>query len=165
MAEDFGVSMTPVRDCLNRLVGERLVELKPGEGYRVSRLTEKYLRDMLGLNQLLLVNAVSSGRPDSMQPPRRNRRAAFADLVGTTFVDLVQWSENSALIESVKDLNDRLHAIYRLDCEIISDGAEEIDSIIGMAREGGARLAAAICDFHRKRRSEAPRFIALLNAG
>ena len=32
LADELGVSMTPVRDCLNRLVGERLVDMKPGEG-------------------------------------------------------------------------------------------------------------------------------------
>jgi len=41
LADELGVSVTPVRDSLNRLVGERLVELWPGEGYRVARISER----------------------------------------------------------------------------------------------------------------------------
>jgi DNA-binding GntR family transcriptional regulator len=32
LADEIGVSMTPVRDCLNRLVGEGLVDMQPGDG-------------------------------------------------------------------------------------------------------------------------------------
>src|SRR5690606_41883406 len=54
LADELGVSMTPIRDCLNRLVGERLVNMNPGEGYRVPRLSEKAYRDMLCVNAALL---------------------------------------------------------------------------------------------------------------
>ena len=61
LADELGVSMTPVRDCLNRLVGERLVDMKPGEGYRVPRISEKALRDMLAVNAALLELALVDG--------------------------------------------------------------------------------------------------------
>src|SRR3546814_12685064 len=35
LATELGVSMTPVRDSLNRLAGERLVHSSPGEGFQV----------------------------------------------------------------------------------------------------------------------------------
>ncbi len=57
LAEDFGVSMTPVRDSLNQLVGEGLVDLTPGEGFRVPSLTEQRLRDLLDVNAVLLETA------------------------------------------------------------------------------------------------------------
>ncbi|MAB44245.1 MAG: transcriptional regulator, partial [Sphingomonadaceae bacterium] len=57
LADDFGVSMTPVRDSLNQLVGEGLVDLTPGEGFRVPLLTEQALRDILQVNALLLEQA------------------------------------------------------------------------------------------------------------
>lgn len=58
LADELGVSVTPVRDSLNRLVGERLVELWPGEGYRVARMGERQLRDLLMFNRDLLSKAV-----------------------------------------------------------------------------------------------------------
>ncbi|KAK0358555.1 hypothetical protein LTR94_034936, partial [Friedmanniomyces endolithicus] len=38
LTDQFGASATPVRDALNRLVGERLVVLLPGGGFRVRPL-------------------------------------------------------------------------------------------------------------------------------
>src|SRR3989344_3702170 len=35
LADDLGVSMTPVRDSLYRLNGERMVDFTPGEGFHV----------------------------------------------------------------------------------------------------------------------------------
>ena len=57
LADDFGVSMTPVRDSLNQLVGEGLVDLTPGDGFRVPVLTEQGLRDVLRVNAVLLETA------------------------------------------------------------------------------------------------------------
>lgn len=36
LAADLGVSITPVRDSLNRLTGERLIVSQPGDGFHVS---------------------------------------------------------------------------------------------------------------------------------
>src|SRR3546814_2577536 len=44
LATELGVSMTPVRDSLNRLAGERLVHSSPGEGFQVPLLSETELR-------------------------------------------------------------------------------------------------------------------------
>ena len=49
LADDFGVSMTPVRDSLYRLNGERMVDFTPGEGFHVHRMTETEFRALLEL--------------------------------------------------------------------------------------------------------------------
>ncbi|MBD3774941.1 MAG: GntR family transcriptional regulator, partial [Rhodobacteraceae bacterium] len=69
LADDFGVSMTPVRDCLNRLAGEGLVDMRPGHGYHVPSLTEKELRDLLQSSAALLDFAVTCERPDIRPAP------------------------------------------------------------------------------------------------
>ncbi|MGD9812804.1 MAG: GntR family transcriptional regulator, partial [Sphingobium sp.] len=43
LAKELGVSITPVRDSLNRLAGERLVHASRGEGYQVPLLDETEL--------------------------------------------------------------------------------------------------------------------------
>ena len=58
LAGELGVSMTPVRDVLHRLVGERLVEASSGEGFHVPRLSESELRDLYEWNAALLSMAV-----------------------------------------------------------------------------------------------------------
>ena len=49
LAADLGVSKSPVRDSLNRLTGERMVDFEPGYGFHVPRLDETQLRDIFGL--------------------------------------------------------------------------------------------------------------------
>src|SRR3546814_17038900 len=58
LADEIGVSITPVRDALNRLAGERLVDFIAGEGFRVPLYSEAELRDLFGLYILLLLAAV-----------------------------------------------------------------------------------------------------------
>src|SRR3546814_19229888 len=58
LADEIGVSITPVRDALNRLAGERMVDFIAGEGFRVPLYSEAELRDLFGLNRLLLLAAV-----------------------------------------------------------------------------------------------------------
>jgi DNA-binding GntR family transcriptional regulator len=58
IAEDFGVSVTPVREALQMLDQEGLVITKPRSGFFVTHLTLKQLMDWLDLRGILEVGAV-----------------------------------------------------------------------------------------------------------
>jgi DNA-binding GntR family transcriptional regulator len=58
LAEDFGVSVTPVREALQMLDQEGLVITKPRSGSFVTHLTLKQLLDWLDLREILEVGAV-----------------------------------------------------------------------------------------------------------
>ncbi|MCC7130475.1 MAG: hypothetical protein B6D39_04425 [Anaerolineae bacterium UTCFX2] len=58
LAGRYQTSVTPVRDALQMLGQEELVQIKPRSGYFVARLTLKKLRDMLQLRKILEVSAV-----------------------------------------------------------------------------------------------------------
>src|SRR3546814_1310319 len=62
IAEARSVSVTPVRDSLYRLTGERMVDFTHGESFHVHRLTETALRDMLEFNLILLLAAIATAR-------------------------------------------------------------------------------------------------------
>eukprot|EP01136_Pigoraptor_vietnamica_P040924 Opistho-1_new@13306 len=47
-------SITPIRDALHRLTGERLVEAPNHNGFRAQSLNEKALRDLYGWNWQML---------------------------------------------------------------------------------------------------------------
>src|SRR3546814_18715981 len=57
LAEDLGVSVTPVRDSLYRLNGARMDDFAPGEGFHVHRLTEPEFRNLPALNHILILEA------------------------------------------------------------------------------------------------------------
>jgi DNA-binding GntR family transcriptional regulator len=54
IGEELNASITPVRDALHRLVGERMVEAPRNDGFRVPAPTEAELRDLYGWNCRLL---------------------------------------------------------------------------------------------------------------
>src|SRR3546814_10889416 len=59
-ADQRGVSVTPVRDCLYRLAGERMVDFTHGDGFHAHRLSETEYRDMLDLHLILLLAALAT---------------------------------------------------------------------------------------------------------
>jgi DNA-binding GntR family transcriptional regulator len=58
LAEDYGVSNTPVREALQMLRQEELVSIKPHSGYFVTQITLRQLRDLLQMREILEVAAV-----------------------------------------------------------------------------------------------------------
>ncbi|MGA1809513.1 GntR family transcriptional regulator [Sphingobium sp. WW5] len=61
----FGASATPVRDALNRLVGERLVVLLPGGGFRVRSLDADRLAGLYRWHGHLIQFALERPLPES----------------------------------------------------------------------------------------------------
>jgi DNA-binding GntR family transcriptional regulator len=58
LADQLGISRTPVRDALLRLQAERLVEIQPQHGSFVFRYDAGQLRSILGLREVLEVGAL-----------------------------------------------------------------------------------------------------------
>lgn len=53
LAERYGVSPVPVREALQQLQGEGLVDIEPNRGARVRRIDAKFLIDLFEIRQLL----------------------------------------------------------------------------------------------------------------
>lgn len=58
IADEYNTSVTPVRDALQMLSHEDLVEIKPRSGYFVKSITLKQLRDLLDVRRILELTAV-----------------------------------------------------------------------------------------------------------
>ena len=116
LADDFGVSMTPVRDSLNQLVGEGLVDLTPGEGFRVPLLTEQALRDILQVNALLLEQAPDNDHKSlTINEGSNDTRGAYADRLARAFRDIAASSGNRFRVHLVERISDRLHPLRELE--------------------------------------------------
>lgn len=57
LARDLGVSRTPLREALNRLVAERLVEVRPGTGFSCRDLEPKAIYDLYEARRILETSA------------------------------------------------------------------------------------------------------------
>jgi DNA-binding GntR family transcriptional regulator len=85
LAAHFGVSRTPIRQVLDRLEFEGLVEQVPGAGARVSHLDTKALRDVWAV------------------------RLRVADIVG----DFVKLPARPEIIQRLKDIKDELAPVRK----------------------------------------------------
>ena len=152
LADEFGVSMTPVRDCLNRLVGERLVDMKPGEGYRVPRISEKILRDILELNALLLNFAINGRDANTHSCESENANLSYADRVTSLFDFVGSRSDNIVVGEIIRSVSERMHAVRRRDPQFFSDTLSEIQELEQLAGAGSTKLLSKLNDYHSRRR-------------
>lgn len=169
LSDQLNASITPVRDALHRLVGERLVDAPRGDGFRTPILTEVGLRHLYGWNRTLLVLAASNAkgaRVDPSEPP------------ATSDDDPLQWTEqifariahrsgNPEHVEVVLRLSDRLRLVRRTEPDIIGNPLAEIREMSELLGRGERQaLRRSIIAFHRRRERSAPAFVeALLREG
>ncbi|MBX7481687.1 GntR family transcriptional regulator [Qipengyuania qiaonensis] len=162
IAEDYGVSATPVRDCLNRLTGEGLVVMRPGEGYRVPRLTEKAARDMLALHHMLVMHALAAQPSDPFEPGDPDDEADYAGSVNALFGELARRSDNGALVYVVWALGERLHSLRTIEPAVIEDAESELARLREACIEQDADLAKAVAAFHDRRLDQIAALVAAL---
>lgn len=161
LADELGVSMTPVRDSLNRLAGERLVDFRTGEGYRVARLSETVLAHLFDFNCALLDLAVRACGP---VPPglALSVDTAHAVRVAQLFGAIAKFGRNAVLEEAVAALNDRLHPARGKDEQLFPDAGEELRLIASAAQDSRARLRRCIAAYHVRRRKNAGKYLRML---
>lgn len=163
LAELLGVSITPVRDSLNRLAGERMVEFVAGEGFRVPRLAEVDLRDLFGLNRILLLASLGRAAISSREG---GGAGDIADRVGRLFLDFAQCPGNGELAAAVGALNDRLHLARTFEARIFADAEEELAALEAMVTERRPRriLLDKLVRYHGRRERAAEIYARLLGA-
>ena len=166
LADDLGVSMTPVRDSLNRLVGERLVDLRAGGGFQVARFNELTLRDMFEFNATLLIFAVLTARPQGVRAGPKGR-AEYVHRCANLFESIAVGCGNRAVTEAVRALNDRLHATRRLDPHMFGDAPAELERLETDISKGASseHVREHLIAFHDRRKEAASHYIRLLEQG
>ncbi len=159
LADDFGVSMTPVRDSLNRLVGEGLVDLTPGEGFRVAALSEQRLREIMNVNRALLEYALASDWMPADDTRSDPTQESFAERVGTAFARLAEGSKNGFLVASVVHISERLNLVRELEPEIIPSARPLLLAMERSLQSGGSDLRQIVQDYHEATLRHVPQLI------
>lgn len=160
------MSITPVRDSLNRLTGEGLVEARPGGGFHVARFNEQAFRELLELNLTLLSVAVVAAK-EPLLPRLTLEPEPEIDLGRRTaalFERIAHAADSGALVGVVCNLNERLNAARRHDRMLFPYTLEELAGIEQAlaARQVGEALRVRLTHYHDKRARLAARYIALL---
>jgi DNA-binding GntR family transcriptional regulator len=159
LAEQFGVSATPVREAMLDLVNEGIVAPVPNKGFRVVELTDAELDQITELRRLLEVPTVGTlaGAIDRSSikrlrslasavsdAARRGDVVAYVEADRELHLALLAGAGNPRLVEIVGRLRDqsRLYGLEQLAAEgVLVDSANEHMQLID-ALESGDRLAA-----------------------
>lgn len=163
LADDLGVSLTPVRDSLYRLNGERMVDFAPGEGFHVHRLTETEFRDLLELHLILLLAALATAPngPAARAPADQ----AYPDRASGLFLSLASRSANTEIIASIAAIGDRLHFTRHFDEAILADTERELATLEAAIMEVApqAPTRQLLLGYHERRAQEAGAYVRLLS--
>ena len=166
LSETLNASVTPVRDALHRLTGERLVESPPHEGFRVPLITESMLRHLYSwhLDLLLLATARRQWGLDSVErtadspPPER---ASRLDRRNALFLKLAEAGGNPEHLAALRTLIERMGPYQRFEDELLDAVKAETEAIAAAISAGDrSALRKNLVAYHRRRARLVPELIA-----
>lgn len=165
IAEELGVSQSPVRECLSHLAGEAMVDFQPSQGFFVPNYDAAELCDLLTCHHLLLRGIAADGLSAELPPLPSGEDHATRS--GVLFEEIARQSGNQALVQIVRSLGDRLHVYRRFDQRTFVGTEDEIRDIA--AAFGPGVLAQTRRDlltrYHVSRKLEAERYVRLRAEG
>ncbi len=164
LSERVNSSVTPVRDALHRLVGERLVEAPRNEGFRVPFASEVMLRHLYGWHRDLLLLALSSHAlaeiPEAADPDERLH--ARIEREQRLFIALSEATGNVEHAHALRALLERLGPYRRIEERLLECLEEETLAIARAIRSSDRReLRRLLLAYHRRRSRIVPELIAL----
>ena len=164
--DDLNASVTPIRDALHRLTGERLVETPRHEGFRVPLLTETMLRHLYAwhLDLLLLATAKRRLGETEVQGSRdvNGDAASQLDRQNAIFLELAASTGNPEHILALRALTERMVPYQRFEDELLDAVQAETEAIAAAVSAGDRRaLRKGLMAYHRRRARLVPELIAM----
>lgn len=161
LGRELAASITPVRDALHRLTGERIVEAPRHNGFSVPRWTEAALRDAYGWRAVLLRLAVRKMRFEALPPPDRHEAATAPAM----FVAIACATGSAEHRHAIEQLNRRLSPLGRFEAIVLGSSDAEA-ATLGADLAAGLRgpLAGTIERYHRRRSHAVPKILGCWQA-
>jgi len=165
LTDELCSSVTPIRDALHRLVGERLVEAPRNDGFRVPILNEFGLRQLYGWQTALLRLAVaelSSQQTDRAAESDGSAQVEPSD-AEDPFLALARGTLNSELGAALLNACDRLAHLRELEERFIPGREEELEQLRVLTNtHDSSGFRNAIAAFSRRRDRAVPHIVAAL---
>ena len=166
LGDQLNSSVTPIRDALHRLTGERLVETPRHEGFRAPLLTETMLRHLYAwhLDLLLLATAGRHLRPVSVEGTDETStpaHASYLDRQNSVFLKLAEAGGNPEHLLALRALIERMEPYQRFEDELLDAVQEETEAIAAAVSAGDRRaMRKSLVAYHRRRARLVPELIA-----
>jgi DNA-binding GntR family transcriptional regulator len=165
LSQELNASVTPVRDALHRLTGERLVEAPKHEGFRAPMMTESLLRQLYAWHLDLLLLAVMKHRASAIVDETMINEGA-SDLPvhvreNELFLALARSSGNPEHVAALRALTERLEPVQRIEAVFLGETDRETERIIRALRTNDRKaLRKGLVQYHRRRERIIPELLA-----
>lgn len=171
LSEELNASVTPVRDALHRLTGERLVEAPRHEGFRAPLVTETMLRHLYAWHRdlLLLATARRHWGPVSVGQDEDSSRLTPLGLLhrqNAFFLKLVEAGGNPEHLFALRTLMERMEPFQRFEDDLLDAVQEETETIVAAISAGDRpALRKSLVAYHRRRARLIPELVGRLQSG
>lgn len=165
LAQDLGLSATPVREALSRLAGEGLIEDRRGRGYFARRVDVADLVELYGMRAIYLAAAVDRSRAD-LEPFRREgagEAAGPARPMDAIFDRLIAEAGDRTLSEAYRALEERLGPASAVEAAVF-EASEEAAWRTAIVSEKPEVQRQALADYHRARQVRAGEIVRAMRA-
>jgi DNA-binding GntR family transcriptional regulator len=161
----FGVSKSPVRNILNRLVGEGLLEPHAHDGFYRPFLTEQKLRDLYQWSQDILLLSIAridlGAAPIPVPQTDANTSTDWVTQTEVLFITLAAQSGNAEYRQAMDNANARLRPIRRQTPADMFDVAAELTELNGaISTCDRQELSAALEAYHARRFASVAKIVA-----
>lgn len=164
LTEELSSSITPIRDALHRLVGERLVEAPRNDGFRIPPVSEFVLRELYAWQAELLRLALAHSPAEQQDDAPRPGSVAEIDSAEEIFLEIGRRSGYYELLSALANVCDRLAAMRNLEQRFVPEMAEETGTLLRLLEERDtASLRSAITSYQRRRDRAVPQLVAALH--
>jgi DNA-binding GntR family transcriptional regulator len=167
LSDELNASVTPVRDALHRLTGERLVEAPRHEGFRVPVMTETMLRHLYAWHLDLLLLAVMKHRAapaaDETIVSERQSDLPLYDRQNGLFLALARSAGNPEHVAALESATQRLEPVQRFEQLFLDETEAETKEIVEALRARDRKaLRRALVRYHRRRLRIIPELLTSL---
>lgn len=164
LSQELNASVTPVRDALHRLAGERLVEAPRHEGFRAPLLTESMLRHLYGWHLDILLLAIARRKAEREVHVDRAQDEPLFERLDAIFASLAAASDNPEHFAALRNLTERLEPYRRFEREFLDAVEAETEQIASAIQANDAKgLRKALVQYHRRRDRIVPQLLARLH--
>lgn len=166
LSEDLFASVTPIRDALHRLVGERLVEAPRQEGFRVPLLSETRLRHLYAWHSDLLLLAIMRRRTAGgleLADAEVAGEGSCREKLRSVFAAIARSTGNPEHIHALDSVSERLEPVEPIEDLMLDQVELEADAICAAIRARNTRLLRKLLvNYHRRRERIIPELLARL---
>lgn len=135
LCEQYHVSKSPIRNILNRLVGEGLLAAQAHDGFYRPRVTVQSLRELYNWEQDIVLLALRDGAIPSAPPPELALDNATEDSIEAVLRLIAEGSGNSVYRTALANVSAHLGAIRRSSPSQAFDVEAELTSLLEALKE------------------------------